>query len=49
MSALVDADLYNSVTRHRAFGQGIRGVIAKAGGATAAYMIVEPSTYYFGS
>ena len=27
--------------------QGIRGLIAVAGGATAAYMLVEPSTYYF--
>lgn len=27
--------------------QGIRGLIAEAGGAAAAYMLVEPSTHYF--
>jgi hypothetical protein len=27
--------------------QGVRGLLAEAGGAEAAYMIVEPSSYYY--
>lgn len=27
--------------------EGVRGVIAEVGGAVAAYMIVEPSSYYY--
>jgi hypothetical protein len=27
--------------------QGVRGLIAEAGGIQAAYMIVEPSSYYY--
>ena len=27
--------------------QGVRGLLAEAGGIQAAYMMVEPSTYYY--